>query len=158
MYTREDIQVLDDAVGLIRQRPTMYLSLGVTPENIAEAIAHDSLALGAKRILIERHSEWMVVGADIDWLREPGRFGAVPAPAELFRRIVPLLEDGANSMRHEILATAYAKDVVAATPTDRLLVSGLVEDNAPIWSFLCRDGISRSVAIRGLLPLLVGGG
>jgi len=158
MFKREDIHVLDDAVGLVRRRPTIYLSFGVTTENIAEAIAHDALVLGARRILIERHSEWIVVGADIDWLCEPGRMGAVPTPAVLFRHIVPLLEDGANSMRHEILATAYAQDVVTATPTDRLLVSGVVEDNAPIWSFLCRDGISRSVALRGLLPLPVGGG
>lgn len=158
MFTREDIQVLDDAVSLVRRQPTMYLTAGVTSENIAKVIAHDALVLGARRILIERHSDWLVVGAEIDWLREAGRMGAVPTPTELFRRIVPLLEDGANSMRHEILATAYAKDVVAATPTERLLVSGVVEDDAPIWSFLCRDGLARSVAIRGLLSLPVGGG
>jgi hypothetical protein len=157
-YTEEDIQVLDDAVGLVRRRPSMFLAVGVTLENIAEALAHDALVLGAKRIVVERQSEWMVVGADVDWLREPGRFGALPPLAELFRRIVPLLEDGPNGMRHEILAAAYAKDVVTATSADRLLVAGVVEDDAAIWSALCRDHLSRSVAIRGLLPLPVGGG
>jgi hypothetical protein len=151
MYTREDIQVLDDAVGLVRRRPTMFLARGVSSENIAEAIAHDALVLGAKRILIERQAEWMVVGADIDWLCVPGRLGKAPPPEELFRRIVPLLEDGDNSMRHEILATAYATDVVAATASGRLRVSGVVDDDAPIWSLLCPEGIARSVAFRGVV-------
>ena len=47
----------------------------------------------------------MVVSAETDWLRVTGAWGKLPPPEKLFRRIVPLPEDGANAMRHEILAT-----------------------------------------------------
>ena len=158
MFAREDLQVLGDAVDVVRRRPDMYLMGGLRPESIAEALAHDALVLGARRILIERHAEWMVVSAETDWLCVPGAWGKLPPPEELFRRIVPLPEDGANAMRHEILATAYATDVVTATVSHRVTVSGTVEADAPIWSWLCRDGALRSVAFRGVSPVLPPGG
>jgi hypothetical protein len=152
IYSIDDIPVIDDAVGLIRRRPSMYLAPGVSAENIAEALAHDALLLGARRVLIAREQDWMIVAADVDWLRVSGIYRHGLPPQEIFRRIVTFPEDGVNAMRHEILATAFATDVVSATPSERFIVSGEMSDDAAIWPLLCPDGFARGVAFRGINP------
>jgi hypothetical protein len=57
-------------------------------------------------------------------------------------------------MRHEILATAFAADVVSATPSERFIVTGAVSDDATVWSSLCPDGWARGVAFRGINPVV----
>jgi len=145
-----EIRILDDAVAVVRRRPSMYLKAGVTAVNLAEALAHDARLLGARQVTVERHDDWTIVGADIDWLRERGAHPHDLAPADLFRRIVPFPEDGANSMRHEVLATAFATEVASSTPSDRLVVNGNISDDDRIWVLLRRGGYERSIGFRGV--------
>jgi hypothetical protein len=159
MSPADDIQILDDAVGMIRRRPGMYMRAGATATDLAEALVHDALVLGAQRVLIERHREWTIVSADLDWLGVRGRHVHNLVPADLFRRIVPFPEDGVNAMRHEVLATAFASDVVSSTRTERLLVSGQISLDDEIWNVVCPEGLARGIGFRGVtLPGSPGGG
>lgn len=118
----------------------MYLG-HVSAIALAEALAHDALVLGAKRVVIECYDEWTIVGAELDWLNVRGRYPHSLEPAELFRRLVPFPEDGANAMRHEVLTTAFASEVVTATPSSDLSITGSTSENDPIWNVLRRSGL-----------------
>lgn len=97
-----------DPIAHIRSHPGMYLPGGVaSPADLASRLSADALLLGASRTLVVHDGEWWAVAADADW------FSPAPIPAdELFRRIVPFPEAGVNSMRSEVLLTAFADDVL----------------------------------------------
>ncbi|HEY7116786.1 MAG TPA: hypothetical protein VH475_09380 [Tepidisphaeraceae bacterium] len=101
-----------DALTHLRAHPEFYLPGGrLEPSDFATRLAGDALALGATRTLAVHHHDWWAVAADTDWLV------AIPqvAPRELFQRIVPFPQAGANSMRSEVLIAAFADDVVTWT-------------------------------------------
>ncbi len=144
------IEALDDAIALVRRRPSMFLAAGVSSANISAAIAHDARLLGAESVSVERHDDWTIVFADVDWLSLRGLYEHDLTPAELFHRIVPFPEDGPNSMRHEILAAAFAREVVSAASDERLQVTGTTPQDDPIWRYLAREGVCRAIAFRGV--------
>ena len=138
-----DLEVLGDALSAIRARPEVYIGQGDRGLHIAEAVLGDALLLGATRVLCERHGDWFVISADVDWLTVACRF---PAPvAELFRRIVPLPEAGANSMRSEVLIAAFATSAVATTPSDEIVICG-DPPPLPVAQRLRAPTVQRSVA------------
>jgi len=139
-----DILTLDDAVEHVRSKPDMYLGGGARPDVIAQAIVGDALVLGAGRVLVLRHGPWWAVAADADWLTAPCRFPSLPP--ECFRRIVPFPEAGVNCMRHEILATAFARAVVSCTPERREVISGAELADATVCEHLLPAGFARSLA------------
>ncbi|MBB3210722.1 hypothetical protein FHS27_006570 [Rhodopirellula rubra] len=125
----------------------MYTGLATpTAAVIAGAIANDAIVLGASDTRAFRFDDWWIISADSDWLNAPCKCFA--PPTEAFRRVLAFPEIGVNSMRHEILATAFATSVVSLSPTDRIVVSGDVPDDDPVWGQMTASNVMRAVALR----------
>jgi hypothetical protein len=79
----------------------------------------------------------------VDWL------GTHPdyAPEALFFHIVALPEAGPNSMRAEILLTAFAQKVVTVGTNGRLIIKGEIAPTAEVWRLIesC-SGWKRAIA------------
>ena len=104
-----------DPIEHIRSHPDMYLWGGsASPSDLASRLTADALLLGASRTLVVHTDQWWAVAADVDWLA-----GAVVSADALFGRIVPFPQAGVNSMRSEVLLTAFADDVVTWSEGDR---------------------------------------
>ena len=146
-YSEEDIQWLDSAVELIRSRPDMFLRGGFNASDVAGRLAGDALIIGASQIVITRFAAWHIVSADVDWL------SAQPScnvePREAFFQIVAFPEAGVNSMRSEVLLTAFGSRVISASSRERLYIKGDVEPDDEVWSQMCPQGMQRSIALQG---------
>jgi len=77
-------------------------------------LACDAIALKVEDLAIQRDGAWTFLGSNTDWLRL-GNFRNL-SPAELFDFIVPLVEAGQNSIRHEVVVHALADRVVLFGP------------------------------------------
>lgn len=143
-YSEEDIEWLDDSVEFIRSRPDMFLRGEFNPSDMAGRLAGDALILGALHVTITRGDMWHIISADNDWL------SAHPPvePREAFFQIVRFPEAGDNSMRGEVLLTAFASKVISASPHDRFVVKGSIEMDDAIWSKMCLSGMARSIAFQ----------
>src|SRR5690349_4433092 len=104
-----------DPVTHVRDNPAMYLRGGRRDAvELARQLAGDAIYLGAKRAQILEVNGWLLVAADIDWMKDRD-------VRETFQQIVPFTEAGVNSMRSEILLTAYADDVFTADETGHMV-------------------------------------
>lgn len=145
-YKADELQKLDP-LEHIRSNPEMYTGQAIpNPAMIAATIAQDAMVLGACDTRVFLFNQWWIIAADIDWLSAPCKHSA--SPIDTFNRVLAFPECGANSMRHEILATAFASCVISLSRTDRFIVSGDVAEDDPVWTQMLADGVSRSVAFR----------
>jgi len=81
----------------------------------------------------------------MDWL------GTHPdyAPEAFFFRIVAFPEAGRNSMRAEILLTAFAQQVVTVSANNQSIIKGNVSQADDIWRLIAsRPDWKRTVAFR----------
>jgi hypothetical protein len=77
-----------------------------------------------------------------------GRAQIMP-PEELFSHIVAFPEAGPNSMRAEILLTAFAQQVVTVNANHQSIIKGDVSQANDIWRLLAsRPDWKRTVAFR----------
>ena len=106
-YSADDLQKLD-AMEHIRSNPEMYTG-NVTPN--PATIAQDAITLGAADTRVFRLDDWWIIAADTDWLNASCKHSA--SPVEAFNRVLAFPEYGVNSIRHEILATAFATTVIS---------------------------------------------
>ena len=134
-----------DPVEHIRNHPELYLPGGrADAAFLAKRLADDARLLGAARVEWSHDECWWWVAADRDWMDAEA---AVPM-RDAFVRIVPFPEAGANSMRSEVLLTAFAEQVVTAADGVRECVKGDVADADPVWRLLPSSGWARVVAFR----------
>ena len=101
-----------DPIQHIRAHPEMYLPGGtVDPQALVRLLVRDARLLGAAGARGMRASDWWLVLASHDWLGD-----SRDDERSLFSNIVPFPQVGPNSMRSEVLLTAFADDVVTFTP------------------------------------------
>jgi hypothetical protein len=115
------MQAVADAVGYVRKRPERFFRTEA-PEPV-ELVAHivsETFALGGGETCAVRRGEWWIIRSDVDWLVTHSDY----APEALFFHIVALPEAGPNSMRAEILLTAFAQKVVTVDASRRLIIKG----------------------------------
>jgi hypothetical protein len=128
--------VLEDPVNYIRQRKEMFLrSQEPNPIELVEHIVGDAMHSGVSECYILRENDWWLIASKTDWLKCQSKY----SPEDLFTHIVAFPEAGQNSMRGEILLTAFAKEVITVTPNERAVISGTVTDDACIWRMALRD-------------------
>ncbi len=126
-----------DPIEHIRANPRLYLnSEGTDPAELATRLAGDALTLGATRTLVVHHDDWWLVAADFDWIKSPAI-----SIRELFNRVIPFPEAGVNSMRSEVLVSAFADDVVTSNGGSSEVLKGvsaghesLSVPNDPSWA------------------------
>lgn len=138
-----------DPVEHIRANPDLYLPGGrADPAHLASRLAGDALMLGAGRVEVSHDGCWWWVAADRDWMDANPSISAHDA----FERIVPFPEAGVNSMRSEVLLTAFAERVVTVAEDGRECIKGDVTDADPVWRVLPSAGWARVVAFRLCRP------
>jgi len=120
-YSNHDIHVLDDAIAVIRNRPSMYVqSVPVSGAELARNLVGDALMLTQGRVTALQEKSWWIVACDVDWMSKV----AGVAVEDLFSRIIPFPQAGANSMHSEVLLTAFAKDVITWDHRGRRSIKG----------------------------------
>ena len=102
-YTREDLDVIDDAVTIIRRRPRMYAGDAPRATRLAAKLAGDLLQFGVRSVSADAFGAWWLVTSQSDWLAADGVYHS-----EYWHRIVPAPEIGLEAMRPEVLLTAFA--------------------------------------------------
>ena len=90
-----------------------------------------------------RNGDWWIISSNVDWLATCPDY----APEELFFNIVALPEAGPNSMRAEILLTAFAQQVVTVSADHQSIIKGDVSQADDIWRLIAsRPNWKRTVA------------
>ena len=119
-YTVADIAMVEDHVAAIRRRPQLHLHGGrFRPEDVASTLAEAALFDGVQRVTIERApAQWWIVWSPTDWL-------AHYEIQRLFTRVTSFPKAGPNSMRPEILLTAFAADVVTYSRGELSIIKGV---------------------------------
>jgi hypothetical protein len=101
----DSIRRIGDAVGYVRANPARFFPEGkFTAVELAAYLVREALQYGASSVEVARHEEWIIVHSPEDWLGADG--------SAAFRQIIPAPQIGQNAMRVEILATAFAKEVL----------------------------------------------
>ena len=140
------MQALADAIDYIRQRPERFFR-GGSPEPV-ELVTHivsEALLLGGSETCTVRSGDWWMISSNVDWLATCPDY----APEELFFHIVAFPEAGPNSMRAEILLTAFAQQVVTVSADHQSIITGNVSQADNIWQLIAsRPDLKRTVAFR----------
>lgn len=140
------MQALADAIDYVRQRPERFFR-GGSPEPV-ELVSHivgEVLLLGGSETRTMRSGDWWMISSNVDWLKTCPDY----APEELFFHIVAFPEAGPNSMRAEILLTAFAQQVVTVSANHQSIIKGDVSQANDIWRLLAsRPDWKRTVAFR----------
>lgn len=102
-YTLDDLDVIDDAVALIRRYPVTYA--GDTPRaaRLAAKMAGDLLQFGVRSVSAEAFGPWWLVISLSDWLTVGGVYHS-----EYWHQIVSAPDLGLEAMRPEVLLTAFS--------------------------------------------------
>jgi hypothetical protein len=118
-YSQQDLQVLSDAVEHIRKRPHMYVR-DVTGIELATTIAREACVLTDAPVTLVHKGPWWIVAGEADWLATQPRV-SIP---ELFTHIIAFPEAGPNSMRGEVLLSAFASDVLTTSRHEHCVIKG----------------------------------
>jgi hypothetical protein len=129
IFTESDLVVIRDAVSVIRNRPEMYLGVDIAlvpyswiQKRVLGYLVSDLTLMGATPVTVDRFEGIIVVRSPHNWL-EMGCANGLDVET-LFRRIVPIPEAGPNSMRSEILLSAFVQNIMVLTKREVTLVKG----------------------------------
>lgn len=141
-----EVQILDDPIAFIRKRPSMFArSIPVSGAELAANIIAEALLLTHGQVTASRADAWWVVTSDVDWIAGESDH----AVEDAFSRILPLPQAGPNSMRGEVLLTAFARDVVTQDIYSRCVIKGSTQADDAVWAMLTsRPDWKRIVAFR----------
>ena len=138
------MQALTEAIDYVRQRPERFFRAGSpAPVELVTHIVGEVLLLGGSETYTMRNGDWWIISSNVDWLATCPDY----APEELFFNIVALPEAGPNSMRAEILLTAFARQVVTVSADHQSIIKGDVSQADDIWRLITsRPNWKRTVA------------
>lgn len=121
------IENIQNSVEYVRVHGEMYLPSDSRPlaDKLLLQLASDAITLGVTDIAVIKQSGWIFVGSDCDWLQCGGFRPATIR--ELFFRVIPLLEAGQNSIRHEIVVNAFSEKVVIFSKDELIAIGGICE-------------------------------
>ena len=138
------MQALAEAIDYVRQRPERFFRAGSpAPVELVTHIVGEVLLLGGSETYTMRNGDWWIISSNVDWLATCPDY----APEELFFNIVALPEAGPNSMRAEILLTAFAQQVVTVSADHQSIIKGDVSQADDIWRLIAsRPNWKRTVA------------
>jgi hypothetical protein len=141
-----NIKILDDPIKFIQSRPNMFVrSYPVRGAELAANIVSDVLLLTDGRVAAFRKDTWWVIASSVDWIGV--KLGL--SVEDVFSRILPFPQAGANSMHGEVLLTAFAQDVVTQSDNERHVIKGNVPTSDGVWDIINSDsGWKRVVAFR----------
>lgn len=142
------MNIVDDPLPFIRKSPERFLrQIPAQGHELATNLVGDAVLLtGAAATVCRGPGPWWIVGCEKDWLALGATAGN---PCQAFQRLLPFPEAGANSVRSEVLLTAFAEVVISVGPEGRWVGLGTVDDSDPVWTRIeKRERWQRSVAFR----------
>jgi hypothetical protein len=104
-YTLKDIVILDDAVAAIQRNPVFYCGEPPRGARLAAALARDLIEYGDLPVSVDFLEGWWIVACEKDWLAGEGR-------SVYWSRIIPTPEVARESMRSEVLLTAFSNGLL----------------------------------------------
>ncbi len=127
--------VLDDGLTHIRRHPKMYLQSDTAKgSELASLLVGEILVVTGEQAEVSHESAWWVVASRCDWLD----LQAGTTLKDMFTKIIPFPRAGVNSMRREVLLTAFARDVVTRD-FESSCIKGDVASHDLIWPLMWRD-------------------
>lgn len=143
------MQAIEDAVAYVKERPERFCRAGgPEPVEVATNLVSEALILGAREACVVRYGEWWVISSDEDWLQTHPQY----VPKELFFRLVAFPEAGPNSIRTEVLVTAFAQQVITIGEDGHFVVKGHVAPTDTIWQWLKSPGGWKRVVAFQMAP------
>lgn len=131
----------DNAVEYVRKNATMFFRSGrASAREGSTNLASDALLSGASTVSIVRDGLLWIVGADVDWLVH-----ATIDISDLFIRLVPFPEAGANTVRSEVVIGAFANVLAIVDSVSIVTLRGMVDETSLRAQFV-RHGWVRAVA------------
>ena len=139
MFTSKDLGIIDPLTA-VSGKPEVYFGYKVVRSwMLASKLVEDALVLGVSPVtVITQPGDWTTVAGSADWtVVGPG---AELPTADLFRYMIAFNEAGIDAFRHEILVTAFARDVFVVRKADVLKIKGeadaaLARAVASAWPF-----------------------
>lgn len=126
MFSKDDLTIITDPVGFIRNRPDLFLPEGrVSGEILALRLISDILIQPYRLAMALRADEWWVVASNEDWML----CSSNATHRDPFTHVIAFVEAGPNSLHTEILITAYCKDVITFAGMRERKVKGERDDN-----------------------------
>jgi hypothetical protein len=123
MYTQDDLVILDDPLAFIRKYPQMFLPR-VCGRSLAVNLADGALLLSDAPVTVARAGDWWIVAAEADWMGVSGE--------DAFTRMSPFPEAGPNSVRPEVLLTAFATHVATWGAPGARVIKGEIHPDSEI--------------------------
>jgi hypothetical protein len=108
-----DIIKTSDSVAFVRDHPDIYFGIDHRPtvDLLITSVTSDAVILGVDLIVIERTVRACFVFGNKNWMRIGRKEGE--SYIDIFNKIHQFPQAGQNSIRSEILVTAFSSDVVA---------------------------------------------
>lgn len=119
-FTRDDLLIVYPMDYIVKNESVFFPKGKFDPDDATGYIVTEALRCGVRHVAVECRACWWIVRSDKDWLTEPDKTRA-------FRIITPYREGGDNSMRPEILLTAFCRVVITATQGHVDVVKGAVD-------------------------------
>ncbi|HEY3847168.1 MAG TPA: hypothetical protein VGL95_08650 [Acetobacteraceae bacterium] len=126
-YARDDLDIIDDAVALIRRHPDVYAGEAPRAARLAAKMTGDLLQFGARSVSAEMFGSWWVVTSQSDWLTINGVYHA-----DYWHRIVAAPEIGLEAMRPEVLLTAFSRVLITVARESMEFIVGNEIGNAAL--------------------------
>lgn len=83
-------------------------------------IVEEAVLMGAADVLVRRLEDWWWLASSLDWLTEDDR----DVSKHAFERVQSFPQGGVNSMRPEVLASAFCRDVVTIASSGPTVIAG----------------------------------
>jgi hypothetical protein len=103
-YGPHDLVILDDAIAIIRRNPVLYGGDAPRGARLAAAVMRDRIAHGDVPVSGDEVDGWWLITCQRDWLADSGT-----DQPDYWHRIVAAPEIGTESIRSEVLLTAFSK-------------------------------------------------
>jgi hypothetical protein len=114
------MKILDNSIDFIKNHPERFLRQNNLGLELSTNIVSDALLLVDEPISAQKQDEWWIVSCERDWIANQSNL----IVEEIFSRIIPFPEAGQNSMRSEVLLTAFAKDVITILGKEISVIKG----------------------------------
>lgn len=138
-FTRDDLEVRHPIDYIASNVSTFFPRGYFHPSEAIGLLTVEALRCGVDHLAVEHCGEWWIVRANKDWITEPDKLRP-------FRVVTPYRQGGDNSMRAEVLLTAFCRSVTTATKEGVVNVRG--EPFKDIWRYLPDIGDGRVLAFR----------
>jgi hypothetical protein len=121
------MKIFDDPIEFIKTNPQMFLRGQNVGLELSTNIIGNALLLTGKSVTILKQKDWWIIACEKDWLENDSNYTI----GEIFSRMIPFPQAGQNSIRAEILLTAFAQDIITVIDRKLTVIKGdLTEDNS----------------------------